>query len=212
MPSRRTLLASLPAVALATGCLTRTPGESGVASTTSTTTTPDDDARNASNETRSDAEPRPVRGTADVLPIERTVTGEQHEYVPSNDTVKYPKYRSGGDVSGYGYQSFDEWATIETASFGASALKDRFADEFPNSEHVPVALSAPTDELPFRLTVHLETRLDEDGNVISEPPMSKPETIAVTPETIRGTIHLADQTSTQSVPVYVVAVTTQEMG
>ncbi|MFB6270385.1 MAG: hypothetical protein ABEH83_10600, partial [Halobacterium sp.] len=137
------------------------------------------------------------------LRVERTVVNEEYEYVESNDTVRFPAARSGGTVVQYEYEPFDEWAAVEGASVAATRVRARLSGRVGASDAISVAIGSPEDSDRLRVTVMLYTHLDREGDVISEPSVSRSAVAAAAPRSVTVTLHFADRTHTDTYPVYV---------
>ncbi|WP_232688437.1 hypothetical protein [Halobacterium zhouii] len=144
-----------------------------------------------------------TRGEADPISVERTVTDADYEYLPSNDTVRYPATMSGGEVDNYGYAPFEKWADVETLSVAAQAVRNRFAQRFENTRFVSAGISNPEGE-PLQVSVSHRTLLDESGDVIGKPDVSVSRLVEATPSSITATVGFSGQTATRTHPAFVV--------
>lgn len=190
MPSRRRFLGFVAGGTLpVAGCLS-TPNdasETTIEQSTASTTT----------------EREPVRGGAAEVSVERTITDEEYQYVESNDTVRYPATMAGDEVAEYDYLPFDEWGHFEGASVAAEYVRPLLDERLPDAEAVNVAVSTRGDQEGNQLRVSLRTHLARDGDVISEPSVSRSEVVEATPHTVDAMIHFAERTYTDTYPVYV---------
>lgn len=143
----------------------------------------------------------PVRGGASRASVDREVTDDDFAYVEENDTVRYPAARAGETVVEYGYEPFDDWGDVEGASTAAGHVRSLLTDRLPSADSLSVAVSYRDDGL--RLSVFLTTHLARDGDVISEPSVSRPEVVAATPHSVTATVRFAGRTHTETYPVYV---------
>ncbi|NHN43051.1 hypothetical protein G9C85_15650 [Halorubellus sp. JP-L1] len=200
MPSRRAVLRATGAVTAASaamasaGCLSGPLGSTPVEPTTTTA---------ASDTTEPSG---PVRGEADEIAVEETIAAEKYEYVASNDTVRYPAAKSGGEVVEYGHQPFEEWTEVEGASVAARDVLSRLERALSSSDGVGAGIRR-FDGGEFGVSVDVETVLDRDGEVVSEPAVEFPAVVDATPRGARATVHFAGRTGTHEYPVYVSAVT-----
>jgi hypothetical protein len=160
--------------------------------------------------TRTSEEPTPVRGSADSIEIEQTVSNENITYIHSNNTVKYPKARSGEGNVKYGYRPFKEWAYAKGGSISASAVWSRLQDQFPEEDSLSVGVSSQSNNDP-RVMVRLETTLDRNGEVLSEPSVSQSSVVDATPSSVTTMILLAQQETVNTYPVYVTQFTRQQV-
>lgn len=210
MPSRRRVLAlAATGTALTAGCLSPTTSEPDAATpsndrTDATTASADDEPT-----TGGDPATGPVRGGAAQASAEREVVDEDYEYVEGNDTVRYPATMSGDSVVDYGYEPFEEWAHVEGASVAADRVHSLLAERLSSTSSLSVAVGRRDDGDGLRLAVSLTTHLDRDGDVISEPSVSRAAAVRATPHTVSATVHFAGRTHTDTYPVYVRRMTIQ---
>ncbi|MCD2199724.1 hypothetical protein LPA44_07420 [Halobacterium sp. KA-4] len=190
MPSRRRLLGLVAAGTLPfAGCL------SAPSDADRTTTEPSTPSTTTERE--------PVRGGAAEASVERTITDEEYQYVESNDTVRYPATMAGDEVVEYDYEPFEEWGHIQGASVAAEYLRSLLDQRLPEAETLSVPVSSRGEQDGLRLVAALTTHLARDGDVLSEPSVSRYEVIRATPHTVDATIHFAGRTYTDRYPVYV---------
>ncbi|WP_353634074.1 hypothetical protein ABSL23_13245 [Halobacterium sp. NMX12-1] len=191
MPSRRRLLGLVAAGTLPfAGCL--------AAPSDADTTTTDSSTTSATTTERG-----PVRGGAAEATVERTITDDDYQYVESNDTVRYPATMAGEEVIDYDYEPFEEWGHVEGASVAADYLHGLLDERLPEAETLSVSVSSRGEQEGVRLVATLTTHLARDGDVISEPAVSRHEAVRATPHSVAATIHFADRTHEDRYPVYV---------
>jgi len=191
MPSRRRLLGLVAAGTLPfAGCLSA-PSDADPTTTDSSTTS------------ATTTERGPVRGGAAEATVERTITDDDYQYVESNDTVRYPATMAGEQVIDYGYEPFEEWGHVEGASVAAEYVRSLLDERLPEAETLSVPVSSRGEQEGLRLVATLTTHLDRDGDVISEPAVSRYEAVRATPHSVDATIHFADRTHEDRYPVYV---------
>jgi hypothetical protein len=71
-------------------------------------------------------------GGGSPVSVTETVEGD-YEYVESNDSIRYPAYRTGRNEYIYGTVPFDEWSGRQCATIAGEAaveaVEDRYGDE-----------------------------------------------------------------------------------
>jgi hypothetical protein len=209
--SRRALLAALAGgtVALA-GCGGRPPAadpdETAAPTGTHTATTgaPTDDA------TPLVAGRGPVRGEADPVSVERTVTDPDLTYLSEQHAVEYvAAYRHVGTPGDgpptrepvYETMPFERWGRTECASVAADVVADHLDARTDGSPSVGFGTAPAGDGLAA--TVNLTTTLDRDGDVVFTPDASFHPTVAATPRAVTATVVLSGESHTETVPVWV---------
>lgn len=213
MPSRRRFLGAAGLFAVA-GCLSApsTGGDptatTGKSSTERESTTADETTEPAPTTERGTT-PEPVRGDAAEATVERTVEDDDYQYVESNDTVRYPALMSGDTVVEYAYEPFEDWGRVEGASVAAEHVRSLLEKRVPDAETLTVAMSNRGEQDGLRLSVSLTTHLDRDGEVLSEPSVSRSEVVESTPRSATATVYFAGRTHTETYPVYVREATIQ---
>jgi len=163
----------------------------------------------SSTPTRTSEEPTPVRGSADSIEIKQTFSNENITYINGNNTVKYPQARSGEGSVKYDYRPFKEWAYAKGASISASAVWSRLQDQFPEEDSLSAGVSSQSNN-DRRVMVRLETTLDRNGEVLSEPSVSQSSVVNATPSSVTAAILLAQQETVNTYPVYVTRFTRQQ--
>lgn len=216
MPSRRQFLGTA-AVALggsvaAAGC-SSVPASSGdpdetqsvPRATSETTSRTSTDTTAAQATTR--VERRRARGGADAITVEETVTDPEYEYVESNDTVRTPLVTDGDEVLEYGYESFDDWTRSEGLDVGIHAVYDLVNDRV--GREYGGGVRAGPDGSPV-ISLRVVTRVDEDGNVVSQPDVSFADLVAAAPRSVVSTVHFAGKSATHTHEVWVRRVVRQD--
>jgi|GEM_PF-844551 hypothetical protein len=197
MPSRRGFLGAVATgtTAATTGCFAA--GSSDRTTTTTTVPSLDDGDR--------------TRGAAAAISVERALSLDEDEtHVESNDTIRYPATKSGGDVAAYGYLDVEEWTTLQAMFVAKHAIRDHFETALPSLDGVEVSgteRGGPETELDV---AHLT--YESDDGPADEPAVSADELVARTPKTVDVTVTFADETATGSYPVFVLKWTGEQMG
>lgn len=207
MPSRRQFLGvAAGVVATSAGCVSVPAGGSDPDDQPSpaTSTTADTTITNAS--TTAHENEGPVRGGADPITVEETVTDPDYVYIESNDTVRYPATMSGGEVSTYGYEPFDDWAYTEGAVVAARAVRNQITEQVPEADSISVGVAAGDGD-SLVLHVGQQTHLSRDGEVISEPDAVFSDIVDATPERATATIRFAGKARTNTYVTQVVETT-----
>jgi hypothetical protein len=180
MPARRRTLALLSgALASTAGCLADTGGRRGT-------------LEHGERE----------RATGDPARTTKQVTDPSLEYVPSNESVRYPAKQSGGEVVDYGTTSFERFAVIEAATAGAQYVSTAF--DPPLYDREGVGVSKPGDVPDLRLLVRHVTRPRdpwETGTI--DPELGTTRLVADLPKTLAVTVEFADRSQTTRFPVFV---------
>lgn len=142
------------------------------------------------------------QGRGAPVSTEQTITDEGIEYRPSSDTVKWVKYRSGGDPVAHETEPFEKWADRRCASVGSDVVLPTIQTRL-DKDLQGVGKGVSGETIGLVITVHIGTTYDRDGDVISEPNISVEDLLAVTPRTVRATIKLEGREHSRSVPVFV---------
>lgn len=158
-----------------------------------------------------EAEPRgPTRPDGEPVSVDRTITDEPGyepnnlEYFPENGTVRYVKYRSGGEPAGYDTWSFEEWGRIETADAGAARVRTVTARRL-GVTGIGGGIATPPEEADTEglvITVQVSKTLNRDGEVVSWPAATFPALVAAAPRAAEVTLSIEGDTFSRSVPVY----------
>lgn len=183
MPSRRHFLATVVAVGAA-GCTVRAPSAS-----TTTVASLDDGDR--------------VRGRGDELSVDRERSPDDGQsYVPSNETVRYPATRSGGEVDSYGHIAVEEWLQLEAAFVAERAIHAHLDDRLRSTKRLPVSATArggPETELDV---VHATYENADGPN--DDPAVSAADLVSETPRTVSVSVRFDGRAATRSYPIFVV--------
>lgn len=216
MPSRRQFLGTA-AVALGgsvatAGCITvpassDDPDETQSAPRVTAETTGRTSTDTTAAPTTTHGERRRARGGADPITVEETIRDSEYVYVESNDTVRYPAVKSGDEVLEYGHDSFDDWTSSEGVDVGVHAVYN-LVDERVGREYGGSVRAGPDGSAVVSLRV--VTRVDRDGDVVSEPDVSFADLVAAAPRSVTSTIHFAGKSATHTHEVWVRRVTRQD--
>jgi hypothetical protein len=185
MPSRRTVLAGGGSVVtFTTGCLTTL--DSGEQGTRNTTVEPGH---------RVKAEGEPVTtGTV--------VDDSELEYIESNDTVRYPKKKSGETIVEYGFISFDEWAHNESWHVTRQTIANQFRPPLADREYIYVTSEEEPTEQDEVVVHHVIVR-DESGETVREPQIDFSTLVTELPRTATVSVEFAGQSATNEHDVFV---------
>jgi len=142
------------------------------------------------------------QGRGAPVSTEQTITDEGVEYRPSSDTVRWVKYRSGGDPVAYETEPFEKWADRRCATVGSDIVLPTIQTRV-DKELQGVGKGASGEIIGLVITVHIGTTYDRDGDVKSEPNVPVETLLDVTPRTVQTTIELEEREHSRSVPVFV---------
>lgn len=192
---RRLLAASVGLVASFSGCLSsfrgRAPSDAG-------SEDEETDSPNASTTRREYSET--VNATV-------TIRRDDLEYVESNDTVRYvAAWRSNhsGETPTrqpiYSTIPFEEWAETECASAAAERVGEVLAERLGGNDD-GIATGVTTETGEKTALVEHQTRLDREGDLISEPAVSFRRVKRVAPERVIVELTFSGRTRTCEVPV-----------
>ncbi|EJN58974.1 hypothetical protein [Halogranum rubrum] len=206
--SRRSFLHTLglTSLGLTAGCLGQSGSLSGLSSDGECDTPPDTE---------------PIRARGKSTAVTETVTGDNVEYLPETDEVRYvARWRGVGPDEGeagetphreaeYETIPFEQWADAESANIAARHARDVVVEMLPTE-----ALSFGVTGENGRLVVlaHLEYLCDRGGTVLSQPPEEvTPDAVAdAAPATVDVSFTFEEAEATRSVPVYVRRMTIQQ--
>lgn len=163
-----------------------------------------------------DAGTGPVRCRGDPVSVERSVADRPGfddgiEYHPENGTVRYVKYRSGGEPVAFDTMSFEQWGSIECAEAGLERVRavtaDRLGtDEFGSAMGDPPGVRLPVGRSwqPPAVTLHVGTMGGPDGPGSSEstPSVSVSELADVAPRSVEATVSLDGDSYSRTVPTF----------
>jgi hypothetical protein len=144
-----------------------------------------------------------VRARGSAISAERELSVDDgNEYVESNETIRYPATKSGGEVESYGHISVDEWMPLETMFVADQAVHAHLESELSSTEWLSVygtERGGPETELDV---VHTTYEIEDGPD--DEPAIPAAELVSVTPRAVDVTGHFRDETVTQTYPVFVV--------
>jgi hypothetical protein len=225
MTRRRPLLRWLALAGLGglTGCVSEPgsrPDDGATAAPTATESTPDPTEAAGGDDTDGEtgtADGRdtsdPVRGGAEPITADRTVTDDELEYLEDEHAVKYVaawRHTNRTEIEQgepperepvYETTPFEDWATTECASVGADAVAQRIEERIDGDPAASVGITRENGEMA--VSVQQTTVRDRDGEVVSEPSVPFERIVEVTPRAVEATVRLADQEHTATVSVWV---------
>jgi len=180
VPSRRRFLAAGATVGLglAGGCLSDSVG------------VPEPPCDDESERPPESASIDPRRGEAGAVDATLSYDGSEYTYDPESDTV------SDGDDR----EPFDEWAAVGTRNVARRRVDKRVRNALPDADSLAVLVSGENDSL--RLVATVTTRLDRGGCVVSEPEIEYDALRDATPRSATATVKIADQSATETFPVF----------
>ena len=209
-PRRRLLVAAGSLLAGLAGCLGA--NSDGRVSGGVAESEPDDATTELTRTTESTRTTEPISDYPATVNATTTVEREEIEYVEENDTVRYvaaygnPDETEGEDGSAperepiYETIPFGEWAEVECASVGSDRVWDAMVERLDGeTEGISVSITREDGE-PAILVGH-QTRLNRDGDVISEPNVSYKHVKRVAPESAEVVLTLDGRTRSCVVPV-----------
>jgi hypothetical protein len=223
--SRRALLGSLAGCTIAlAGCVSdpgsrSTPDADGTPSpdptpdSTATAAPADEAAGEGETSERDPNTSEPVRGGAEPITVDRTVTDDDLEYLEDEHAVRYVagwRHTNRTEIERgapperepvYETTPFEDWARTECASVGADAVATRIEGSVEGDPRVGVGITRENEETA--VIVNQTTTLNRDGEVVSEPSVPFERIVAATPRAVDATVRLAGQESSRTVPVWV---------
>lgn len=138
-------------------------------------------------------------------PKELTITELEgdFEYFPSNDTIRYPAKRSGGEVIEYDFGPYEHWAEQEAHDAAINAAGNVFSPAISQRNDVWVE-AAPWETSKRRdlRVVYLE-KVNDEGDVVEEPSIDLQSLIQEVPTTVEVTIKYDGNMDEYIFPVYV---------
>lgn len=157
-----------------------------------------------------EARPEPVHCRGEPVATERSVTDEPGyddgiEYFPSNSTVRFVSHVSGGEPARFDTWSFEEWGRIRSADVGRRAVHLAANERLGTTAGLGSGTGRPPSIASARRPViwlYLRTRLDREGEAISEPDTSLSELATVAPKSAEVTISLDGDAYDRTVPVF----------
>ena len=156
----------------------------------------------------------PDRGGAESIAFEETIERDDVEYLPNSHEVRYvatyrrvgpPQEGPGSREPIYETIPFERWGATECASVGARRVSEVVREATGERKAISAAIFRQDDGRA--ISVELITTLGRSGEVVLEPSITLEDLVAVTPRAIDSTVRLAGQEHTESVSVWVEAVT-----
>ena len=221
--SRRRLLSALALSAPFGGCLARAPrADRGTETTESTVGTPTTTEPTRTETTMNDPY-ETKRAIGEPTSVEKTVEDENLEYIEETDEVRYVAgWRAPSDEAiengskperepVYDTVPFERWARVECLSIGAKAVYGALGERLDGgTKGLSVGFGRVEGQSESRIHVSVETLLDREGDVISEPSVEFEEIVAATPRTVEVTFSFAGKERSCTEPAFVNERTIQE--
>jgi len=143
----------------------------------------------------------------ETVSVTTTIRREDLEYVESNDTVRYVAAwrtnRSGETPTRepvYSTIPFEEWVEVECASAAAERVGEVLAERLGGNDD-GIATGVTTETGEKTALVEHQTRLDPEGDLISEPSVPFQRVKQVAPARVVVELTFAGRTRTCEVPV-----------
>lgn len=158
----------------------------------------------------------PVRCEGDPVSTKRSITDhpgydDEIEYFRSNRTIRFVAASSRGEPARFDTWSFAEWGRLTTAKVGLDRVREVTADRLGTRDFVsgmgrPPAGAATKSAV---IWVHIGTKLDRDGDVISTPAVPFSDLVESAPRSADVTVSLEGDSFSRVVPVFADTGTTQ---
>lgn len=153
----------------------------------------------------------PRQGQADSLTLDQTVVVDDPEldYLPEKNAVRFPSLMNESGVVATDTMPFDRWSQLQCAEAAldpAWRVVERHLDGDDTGLGRGVTSSFPGMVVEFSHT----TTIDDEGEVVSAPPVTFDELRDITPRSVTATVSLDEKTATHTVPVQVIGVRTPE--
>jgi hypothetical protein len=153
----------------------------------------------------------PRQGRADPLTLDETVVVDDPDldYLPEKNAVRFPSLMNESGVVAFDTMPFDRWSQLQCAEVAldpAWAVVAERLDGDSTGLGRGVTASFPGMVVEFSHT----TTVDDEGEVVSAPPVTFDELLDVTPRSVTATVSLDEETATHTVPVQVVGVVRPE--
>jgi hypothetical protein len=150
----------------------------------------------------------PIRCRGDPVTAERSVTdtpgyGDDVEYFPENETVRFVATRNADGPVSFGTWSFVEWGSIEAAKLGLERVRAVTADRLGTDEFGS-GMGQPPDFFPddeMAVLLNVSTRV-EDSETVSTPTVSLSRLADVAPRSVEATVSLDGDEYSRTVPVF----------
>jgi len=140
------------------------------------------------------------RATGEPISVEREITDEGYSYDPASDTVTWP--RESVDEGPYETEPFEAWADRRSARVGSDVVLPTINDRL-ETDMSGIGKAVSGEWFGLVISVTIGTSYDRDGDVRSEPTVSKAALIDAAPRTVHVTISLEGREFARSVPVFV---------
>lgn len=143
-----------------------------------------------------------TRARGSTASVERDLSlDDDHTYVESNDTIRYPARRSGGETASHGTIPVGEWLALQAVFVAKDAVRDRLDAELRSSRWLDIAATGrggPETEVEV---VHATYEVADGPD--DEPRASAGTVVTTAPRTVDVTVELADRTASGTYPVFV---------
>lgn len=143
-----------------------------------------------------------TRARGSTASVERDLSMDDDQtYVESNDTIRYPARRSGGETVSYGTIPVGEWLSLQAVFVAKDAVRARLDAELQSSRWIDVAATGrggPDTEVEVVHTTYEVADAPDD-----EPAVSAGRLVTTAPRTVDVTVGFADRTATGTYPVFV---------
>lgn len=144
-----------------------------------------------------------VRARGSAISVERELSVDDgNEYVESNETIRYPATKSGGEVESYGHISVEEWLPLEADFAARDGVRDHLGSELSSTRWL--SFYGPERGKPEAGLEVVHTTYEIEDGTDDAPDISAAELVTSTPRAVDVTGHFRDETVTQTYPVFVV--------
>lgn len=143
-----------------------------------------------------------TRARGSTASVERDLSlDDDYTYVASNDTIRYPARRSGGETASSGTIPVAEWLRLQAVFVAKDAVRARLDAELPGTDWIDVAATGrggPDTEVEVVHTTYEVADGPDD-----EPAVSAGRLVSTAPRTVAVTARFADHAATGTYPVFV---------
>jgi hypothetical protein len=169
------------------------------------------DGARAYDRTTGPYERGPRQGRGDPLTLGETVVVDDPdlELASGGDAVRFPSLMNESGVVATDTMPFDRWSQLQCAEAAldpAWRVVERRLDGESERLGRGVTSSFPGMVVEFSHT----TTVDDEGEVVSAPPVTFDDLLDITPRSVTATVSLDEKTVTHTVPVQVIGVRTPE--
>lgn len=126
---------------------------------------------------------------------------DEFEYIPSNDTIRYPAKRSGGEVIEYAYAPYEHWAESEAQSGAINTAENVYSP--PISKRHNLWVERAPQETPRDHRVVYVQKVNDEGTVVEEPSVDLQSVIQDIPTSVKATIEYDGNSDEYTFPFYV---------